>query len=288
MRYLILSHQGLGDHIIMNGYIHHLRKTQNPEEIRIIALNDYRKDTLEHLYSDFPCITFYWLHANTSWMQDSLVNQVNGIPRDSSVKLNGHSYICKNFGAHSDESSSWLKPKTSWADCFYLQHNLPPTIRFSEFILPSNMTRAKEKYDALCKELATTNFVLIHDDPHRGRFIRSDIVKKCLIEDGMEPYPVVYLGKKRYEKPLFDELTNTNQNVAHLLETLSILDFTYILQHAKACHFMDSSIACLTDVLHPQGKLYIHAYITPFAFTEYGRPHQQNAWIYLKEDGQHI
>jgi hypothetical protein len=59
MKVVVLPHQGLGDQLIMNGYINYLASNADIESIILIA-RSYQKKTLEHLYQDTPKISFSW------------------------------------------------------------------------------------------------------------------------------------------------------------------------------------------------------------------------------------
>lgn len=280
MRYIILGHLGLGDNIVINGFIHYLRKVHTPEEICILALED-KKPTLQHLYSDFPGVTFYWL--DSSWPENPVVKEIDKKPKDYILQLHQKQYRTINFGLHS-ASPLWLHPRLSWADSFYLQWDVSPRIRFSAFTLPNDMSYARYKYNSLLQLLPTSKYVLVHDDPSRQRYINPRLLKDILHKDNMLDLPILYLGKNRYSMPLMNELQNINAD--SILSSDSLLDLADILRNATACHFMDSSIACLTDVLGVTvPHLYIHSYITTGEFRMWDKPHMNANWTYLTATG---
>ena len=279
MRYFILGHQGLGDHILMNGFVHHILQTVSPEEICIIAMNDYRRATLEHLYSDFPIVSFYWVTPSPSWVEDSLVRQLHHAKWGSFVEYQGKTYSIYNFGVHSEQPSQWLLPTKSWIESFYLgQAKLNPMIRFLNFQTPIDLSRAWRMYSSVIEKLQGSKYILVHDDPSRQRNMDLNKLQKILAQDGMLDYPILYLGFQRYKHPLFSGYQNPT--VGDVLTCDSILDYSILIHKAAACHFMDSSISCLTDMLQPQSKLYLHSYMVSTTQEPYGKIYDPSRWTY--------
>jgi hypothetical protein len=266
MRFLFLGHTGIGDHIIMNGLVHtFIKQNESLEELRIIAADDYRKDTLIHMYQDYPIVTFYWLRKKEGEafdIEDPIFMALNNQPDGRTILLDNKAYITITFGLHSQRRFYWLDSGKSWIDCLYkFPLNYDCENRYKEFHLPSNLSRAQSIYDSVCKELNGSDYILIHDDPTRERNADAHTVKELLKKDNMLDIPVLYLGFRRYQYPLLGGLNN--KDMGSLFECESLFDLYYLLQNAKACHLMDSSIACLVDISNIQGKLYMHNYINP-------------------------
>jgi hypothetical protein len=243
MRYIFLSHLGIGDHIIMNGLVHAvLNNTPGLEELCILAVDDYRKGTLLHLYEDYPRVSFHWLEPGLK------------------LHFNGNDYIGIAFGLHSLRKNYWIDKGTNWIDCLYkYPFQLDSNKRFSEFHMPSNLSGATRKYEQLIEILGTTHYVVVHDDPARNRNVQRETLCSLLYQDGMNEYPIVYLGYNRNHYPFVEGLHN--KDVGDLLNCDSLFDLVFILANASACHLMDSCIACLVDVSSMGGKLYMHNYI---------------------------
>lgn len=264
MRFLFLGHQGLGDHIVMNGLIHSFIKThkENIEELCIIAQKNHSKQTLEHLYSDFPLVTFHWITPSSSESEDPVFLQLHKKPYLTRVVYNNLEYIGVNFGFHSTFMMDLSKApdNISWVDYLYMSPlHLSSQIRFTEFRLPSDLSVAQEKYEALLRTIGSDGYILIHDDPSRDRNIDPLIVTSILKQDNMLDLPVLYLGINRYSYPLIHGLNN--KDTRELFVCDSILDYYYILKNASACHLMESCISCLVDCSYIQTKLYMHTYI---------------------------
>jgi hypothetical protein len=258
MNYLILPHLGLGDQLIMNGFVQYLIHEQKANKILIIAYDNYQRTSLLHLYSDTPVVEFLWIeHPNGRF--SPFVTSLNGRQMFSKVELDSTEYILLNFGLHSQYRCASL-PNHSWADSFYIQGQLDPAFRFSLFTLPKNMQRAEEIYKNIKDEVGS-NYILIHDEPKTNRYINGSLIKNLLKKSKHDELPVIYLGIQRYDYPLIDGLNNIN--VSDKIRCDSLLDLWYLIQNATECHFMDSSISCMTDLI-PDSKslLNLHAYVT--------------------------
>lgn len=263
MNFLVFPHLGLGDQFVMNGFIHYLYSLTSIEEICIIA-KAYQKDTLVHLYSDFPKITFYWISetsetSGSSWEEkDLFLKSINHMPFGLEVMYKGKKFILTNFGSHS--LAPFRYEITNWADAFYRQANLPITFR-RNFMFPSNMQHSKELYNRVINQIKTSDYIIIHDDPTRERFIDNKLLYTILLNNGTDKLPILYLGRNRYDYKLQENLENKGSN--ELLQVSSLLDYYDLLKNAKECHVMDSSIGILLDYIQDSAsKLYKHQYIT--------------------------
>lgn len=274
MRYLFLGHTGVGDHIILNALIHRfLRTTEDVEELRIVAADDYRKHTLIHLYEDYPLVTFYWLRKKDSSFdpQDPVLQQLDCKPEGTAVLIDDTIYFGIPFGLHSPRKCYWLNSGASWIDCLYkfpLGYDCEE--RFDDFRLPSDLSRASALYSAVCQRIGSSEYLIVHDDPSRNRNADPATVKHLMEKDDLLEVPVVYLGMNRYSYPRIEGLVSPEMGT--LLEVHSLFDLIVLLRNAKACHLMDSSIACLVDCANLQGKLYMHNYINEasgYGFTRY-------------------
>lgn len=256
--FLVFPHLGLGDQLIMNGYIHYLLQTQNPRSILIIAYDNYQNKTLEHLYSDFPQVHFHRIeHPNGRF--SPFISSLNGKPFRSTVYLHDKPYILLNFGLHSQYNSATIG-NNSWADSFYIQGALDPSHRFSYFHLPSNMNNSKIIYERITSKIGK-EYILVNDEPKSNRNINAPLLHMLLKKSGNYKLPVIYLGIERYKYSLVNELNNVD--LSEELRCDSLLDLWEIIQNAKECHFMDSSIACMTDLIKDsKSDLHLHEYMT--------------------------
>jgi hypothetical protein len=264
MKVVVLPHQGLGDQLIMNGYINYLASNPDIESIVLIA-RSYQKKTLEHLYQDMQKVSFSWdiiesertVYTETN---NPLMKALNGMTFGQLILVNNEPFIVHVFGFHSSVHA-FIIPGRNWADSFYINANVDPTLRYSMFTLPRNMTRSKGLYESLIDYLGGSKYILIHDDPSRQRYINANHVINAMKTNEISHLPVIYLGKNRYSFPLFEGLNNIP--LPDFFYTESFLDIYDTIFNATECHFMDSSFACLTDTMNTsKSKLYLHYYIT--------------------------
>lgn len=259
MDFLVLPHLGLGDQLIMSGFIQYILQTQSPKSIVIITYDNYQNKTLEHLYSDVSNIVSFYRIEHPNGRFSPFIENLNGKPFQSIVYLDSKPYCLLNFGLHSQYRSATLNGY-SWADSFYIQGNLNPSLRFSLFRLPSNMKNSEELYDRIIKKIGR-NYILINDEPKSNRNINANYIKALLQSSKNIDTPILYLGLERYKYPLIDNLNNIDLSNELLCD--SLLDLWKLIQNARECHFMDSSIACMTDLISDSSaNLHLHAYTT--------------------------
>jgi hypothetical protein len=282
MNVIVFPHQGLGDQFVMNGYINYLILEYNVKNIILVA-KEYQRDTLEHLYKDSPEVSFYFLPNinETSGNDDPLfIKNIDKKPFNSITMIDTEKYYIHSFGFHSDRGLSPIAG-ISWADYFYLCANVNPSLRYRMFKLPNDMERSKANYESLKGYLNSEQYIIIHDDPSRNRYLHADLIHSILKKNNTTLLPIIYLGKNRNKYPFFEGLNN--KEFPESLNSSSLLDLYHIIYNATECHFMDSSIACLTDTMtDSSSKLYIHYYIphgdTPNRFNE---AHSNRSWVPL-------
>ena len=255
MNYIVLSHLGNGDQIVMNGYIHYLRTRADTNKICIMCSHN-SKVTLSHLYEDYPSISLHPMVFNA----DSVFSMINRRPWMSTCLYNDEMYHILTFGLHSPDQHVY-HGEHCWNSSFYLHAEVDPSIQFTHFTLPRDMSRSIEKYNTLITRLQTDKYIIVHDDPSRERHIDENIVTNILKKNGHSDIPVIYFGIDRYKYPLLSGVNNA-QCVDDILSCVSLLDYYDILSHATECHLMDSSILCLTDrIVDSSSLLYNHIYV---------------------------
>ena len=250
MKFFVLHHLGLGDHFVMNGFIHHLLEN-DPEEIKLVC-KKHNESTVKKMYDGYNQVKLYTVKD---------MNEIH--PNDNPLKIiqehvqNGYKYI--GFGVHSF-NNKYLELDKSWANCFYLQYNLDPKMRWNKFKFPKDTSLSLQIAQELVSKIGS-KYIVLHDDPSRGFILNYNKVKELLEKDGMLDYPIVYLGKDRYKYPLIPGANNPD--ILNILEkTETLYDYCYILGNASSCHMMDSSIALLLDFIgsHEHQKKYMHEY----------------------------
>jgi len=249
-KFLVLHHLGLGDHFVMNGFIHFLRLQEKPEEI-LLVVKEHNLKTVVKMYEGCTEIDFYPIKD-----MDDLYPKEE--PHKKIAGLIDQGYLYIGFGVHGN-NNKYLELDTSWANCFYKQMGLDSSIRFKLFHFPSNLEPSVAIVKAVVEKVGP-KYIVIHDDPSRGFVLKYSAIKRFLKEDSMEELPIIYLGKDRYKMPLIDG--GVNPDVGEIVKTETLYDYCHLLANATACHMMDSSVALLLDLLQTKEgqKRYMHEY----------------------------
>jgi hypothetical protein len=244
---LVFHHLGLGDHLVMNGFVHLL--LQQSTEILLVC-KKHNKKSVEKMYQGYP-VELYLVDKAEDMHPE---NDPLRIIKDFINK--GYKYI--GFGQHG-LNQNYLSLDISWANCFYMQYNINPIVRWNNFKFPSDLNKSKSLANSVYNVVGN-RYIIVHDDPSRGFSLVHDKVRKSLKEDGFENVPVIYFGKSRYERPLIDGCNNPD--LSKVLETETLYDYCHLLANAEACHMMDSSVALLLDLLtvREDQKRYMHEY----------------------------
>ena len=95
-KYLVLHHLGLGDHLVMNGFIHFLRLQEKPEEI-LLVVKEHNLKTVVKMYEGYPEINFYPIKD-----LDDLYPRGDPHIRINGLIEQGYSYI--GFGVHGNNN----------------------------------------------------------------------------------------------------------------------------------------------------------------------------------------
>ena len=246
---LVLHHLGLGDHFVMNGFIHLLLENEAPSEL-LLVVKKHNLQTVQKMYDGYPVVKFYEIKdLDDLYPKDDPMKKIGDLIKD------GYGYL--GFGSHGSDKN-YLDLDVSWAACFYKQYGINPSLRWHMFKYPKNMDGSFQLVEKIIKEVGS-NYIIIHDDPSRGFGLNTKHILKQLKQDGHDKIPIVYLGKNRYIYPLIDNTVSPVLN----FETETLYDYCHLLANATACHMMDSSVALLLDFLPDtkEGqKRYMHEY----------------------------
>jgi hypothetical protein len=252
-KYFVFHHLGLGDHFVMNGFIHFLLLKEKPVEIKMVC-KLHNEETLRKLYESTPQVTFHFVN-----------DAIDMHPKDDPLRIlnmyigQGYQYI--GFGVHSlnERGKDYLTLDKSWANCFYLQYGLDPKFRWSLFKLPSELENSINLAKNVIEKVGQ-RYCILHDDPSRDFKLEYTKVKALLKEDGLGDLPIIYVGKDRYNYGLIENANNPD--VKDILVPQTMFDYCHLLAFAEVCHMMDSSVALLLDNLQvrPDQKRYMHEY----------------------------
>jgi hypothetical protein len=293
---IIFPHIGLGDQLIMSGYIHYMFTRKNVNLIYLVTRNIHTS-TLEHLYEDYirsNKLSFICID-NTSSIH-FLKNKQFG----SDVMYNNIPFKIHSFGLESNNVS--FLHSYFWADSFYIQAGCDPLIRNTFFKFPSNLKDSEYNYKLVMKLINNSEYVVIQDDPSRGLSLNYTKVKEVLLNNKTSDLPVIYLGINRYKYSLIDGLNNivlesssvyndgfmyadgNSSTVEYrtgdtLYAQNSLFNSYHILKNCKEAHFMDTSTAIMASYITDKtGTFYLHNYLRPHSEKLYGKP-----WIIINE-----
>ena len=272
-KYFILPHLGLGDQLIMNGFVNFLCEQLQADQV-LILIKTPHKQTLQDLYSENQKVSFLGVEGDHEIWGPNPQSF-----RDAVKAVTDQGFLSIPFGVFSG-NDGYLKLDPCWANCFYAQHKLPPKIRWDFFRLPTTLPNSQTLYKKLTQRIGK-DYIVIHDDPSRKLTIPQDDFMKWVHDHNLLDHPCIYLGDDRYKQALFSGVQNPN--VKDLLKVESILDYVDILQNARACHMIDSSLAILLDLAYSkqlkqsQNRV---SYIRYSAFPTRGL--YKNDWEYIE------
>jgi hypothetical protein len=246
---LVLHHLGLGDHFVMNGFVHLLLEKEKPQEL-LLVVKQHNLKTVEKMYDGYPEVKFYSIKD-----LDDLYPKED--PNSKIVNLLSKGYGYLGFGVHGP-NRQYLELDKSWAACFYKQYGVDPSLRWSKFKYTKDMSNYMQLAKKVISEVGP-DYIILHDDPSRGFNLNAAYVIEKLIEDKCDKMPIIYLGKDRYKYNLIEGCVNPILDI----QTETLYDYCHLLANARACHMMDSSVALLLDFLpevNIHQKRYMHEY----------------------------
>jgi hypothetical protein len=221
----ILCHQGLGDHIIMNGLVRATLARCGDIQLPVRACF---LDTVRFMYRDCPGIELVTIPAD----EEHYRFQHRWGEGDGS---------CLRLGLFDPHWHRRLETHR-WDEVFYLQAGLAIEDRWTHF----RCQRSPEREQALCRAFGVSPgaYQLVHDDPTRAFHIDLRLLDPHLpVLRLLPPIP----GGGPYP-------TSAN-----------LFDYATLAQEAAAIHCMGSSLFCLVEALPmPAGTpLALHDYIRP-------------------------
>ena len=166
-KFFVLHHLGLGDHLVMNGFVHMLLQ-QNPKEILLVC-KAHNVKSVEKMYNGYPTVKLYSIKDLAD-----LYPSENPLQKITDILSKGYEYI--GFGVHGT-NKTYLELDKSWANCFYKQYGLDPTMRWKLFKFPVNMDRSIELASSIINKIGS-NYIVVHDDPSRGFVLDYSKIKK--------------------------------------------------------------------------------------------------------------
>lgn len=153
-RLAVMTHMGLGDHLVCNGMIRHLAKTAN---IVTYVKNQYVA-SVNHMFRDLgPSVTIVPVDDDRdAW---------NKFVREPLSIRTGH-FTGPNWEV--------VKP---WCDAFYVNADLSPKLLRDEFFILRSRDSEEAFYNKAVAHLGTDRYIVVHDDPTRYQpiVVKSDL-----------------------------------------------------------------------------------------------------------------
>lgn len=152
----LLTHMGLGDHILCNGMVRYLASVF---PLTLFVKREYF-DSVKFMFRDMTNVSFIEVQND----QDAWMKQ---LPNTLKTGL----FFSPNW--HTTES---------WCKSFYTNLGLEFSIMYSHFFIQRDFDRENKLYDKLVNHIGTDKYIVVHDDPRFENIdIQSDIpvVKVC-------------------------------------------------------------------------------------------------------------
>jgi hypothetical protein len=137
---LILPHLGLGDQLIMNGYINYLFKVNNVDLIYLVC-RSIHKGTIEHLYKKY--IEDNKLYVICMDCNNTEIHHLKNREFNSDIIYNNILFKIHSFGTESNNMT--FLSNYFWVDSFYIQASCNPSIRKDFFHFPKDLELSKYK-----------------------------------------------------------------------------------------------------------------------------------------------
>lgn len=207
----IYHHLGMGDMIICNGIVRHY--AEQYDKIFLFSKPTNLKNVM-YMYKDNPNIKIIGLD-DLDVINFMLFNSQNeylvvGHKRDYNMGIS--KFGCNTF----DEG-------------FYKSANIPFEYKWSKFYYQRDIEKEKDIFKNVFGLNEGDEYVFMHDDPERGRFLYER-----------------HISKLRRIRPI--EYKN-----------VSIFDMIYTIENASEVHLHNSSFMCLVDTMKIKcKKLYYH------------------------------
>lgn len=204
----------LGDMFVTNAIVHHYAERSSQ---LFIPCNETNFPTAKSLYQDTPNIHIVSGNEYES-LKLTLPNPTNIMPWtfwNTEITLT---------------DAKWV----NWERQLYEYFDLPYSLRYKNFKLPSNIPNSKSLFKQLTGE--SNRYIVIH----RTMFsLREHSVNFTINHFNPENLPIIEITKA---------------------QTPNVLDYYDLLINAEQVHVVPSSIYCFIDSIssHMKGKLYLH------------------------------
>lgn len=229
---LLLPHMGLGDMIILNGFIRY--KALFHTEVRVVVFAKYAA-TVRFMFRDLNNITYEEVLCEA----DISPNYAMVIPQRLSDLIEGEGYEYLPLGVHSRDAL-WQTRAYDFAECFYIQGGVPYEVRKRFGHVMRDLVAERAFADRVRSAIGPGPYRVMHDDPERKLLINRSKIG---------PGP-----------PLFHVASRTI-NGADVYSN-NLFDYCTLIDEANEYHGFDSSFALMLDLVRTKCKdIKLHAYV---------------------------
>jgi hypothetical protein len=229
---LLLPHMGLGDMIILNGFIRY--KALFHTEVRVAVFKKYA-DSIRFMFRDLNNITYEEVLCEA----DISPNYAMVIPKRLSdlVEVEGYEYL--PLGVHGRDAL-WQTRAYDFAECFYVQGGVPYEVRRRFGYIMRDLDTERTFAERVKGAIGGTTYRILHDDPERNLLINH--------------------SKLAPGSPFFHVATKTISGVD--VFSNNIFDYCTLIDNSEEYHGMDSSFALMLDLIRCKcPSINIHAYV---------------------------
>ena len=236
----ILSHNGLGDNILMNGALNYFSKYYNNV---FFLCKDTNIHHIKYLYENTNIIPISFDSKNE-------YNECNKILKakykNCDVFISGcHKSYLKTQKTISqienDQRTIFIPSHFHFGSNFYKDIGLNPSIMISHFNLNIS-TEIANMYNDISKY----KLIFLHTESSQSTINLSDIVTSFILKN---EYLLICADKNFYE------VNDTKFKLANKYVKLpTIIHYAEIIKNAEELHMVDSSISCLSLCLKLSGK----------------------------------
>jgi hypothetical protein len=239
MKY-IYTHLGLGDHVICNGLVRSLVKSN---EQYCLFVKPQNVQTVSFMYKDLPNISFYeaddaevrtFIRRNKINREDLIlagpITHANTVPMRL---LNMLQRGCPSlFVSRTRVADPCDSCHSSFDELFYSEHNIPFSHRWDKFYVERDFKAETDLFTQF--GVKENEYVFVHDDHARGFHIDdSFFINKHL--------------------PIVRPVVGLTQNA---------FDYCYLMEQSRESHFIDSSFRLIFDSLKlRQTNIYFHIHL---------------------------
>lgn len=243
VRMLMVHHLGMGDHLVMNGFVRYHAAADRRQLLTLVCYDHY-KETVQFMFRDVPGLVLLPI-------ADGAERMLIPACQSRTLQQQRHCYVGLYDRQGFDTEDVFWKS-------FYVSHGLDPGIMRSWFKVIRNPLRENAFYERFVSHVGSDKYIVVHEDPSRQFLIDRTKVRN---DHG---YPCINIHR-----------------AACPVQSDNLFDYCKVIERAVAFHGFDSSFAWLVELCGiPVPAKYLHVYIKDvgrgFTSRAYG---EGNTWV---------